>query len=83
MSAPIPLRRDFIASQLRSLAKKTKDGPQARRLLDNAGRGAPRCASDGQSLEIALQIRRTDHPLAQAPVFSFDGDTGWQPLPGS
>src|SRR6516164_1972107 len=32
MSAPIPLRRDFGASQLRGLAKKTKDGPQARRL---------------------------------------------------
>jgi hypothetical protein len=27
------LRRDFGASQLRGLAKKTKDGPQARRLL--------------------------------------------------
>ena len=33
MSVPIPLRRDFSASRLRSLAKKTKDGPQARRLL--------------------------------------------------
>src|SRR3981081_844042 len=33
MSAPIPLRRDFGASQLRGLAKKAKDGPQARRLL--------------------------------------------------
>jgi hypothetical protein len=33
MSAPIPLRRDFGASQLRGLAKKTKDGAQARRLL--------------------------------------------------
>ena len=33
MSARIPLRRDFDASQLRSLVKKTKDGPQARRLL--------------------------------------------------
>src|SRR5438045_9404905 len=33
MSAPIPLRRDFGASQLRGLARKTKDGPQARRLL--------------------------------------------------
>src|SRR5258705_11678956 len=33
MSAPIPLRRDFDASRLRSLAKKTKDGPQVRRLL--------------------------------------------------
>ena len=33
MSAPIPLRGDFDASQLRGLARKTKDGPQARRLL--------------------------------------------------
>src|SRR5712672_2389939 len=33
MSAPIPLRRDFDASQLRSLSRRTKDGPQARRLL--------------------------------------------------
>jgi transposase len=30
---PIPLRADFDASALRSCAKKTKDGPQARRLL--------------------------------------------------
>jgi len=29
---PIPLRADFDASALRSWAKKTKDGPQARRL---------------------------------------------------
>src|SRR5512139_4248221 len=33
MSAPIPLRRDFNASLLRGLARRTKDGPQARRLL--------------------------------------------------
>ena len=33
MSLPIPLRRDFSAPQLRGLAKKTKDGPQTRRLL--------------------------------------------------
>ena len=33
MAAPIPLRGDFDASQLRSLARRTKDGPQARRLL--------------------------------------------------
>jgi transposase len=33
MSVPIPLRHDFNAAQLRGLAKKTKDGPQARRLL--------------------------------------------------
>jgi len=33
MSAPIPLRQDFDASQLRGLARRSKDGPQARRLL--------------------------------------------------
>jgi transposase len=33
MSIPIPLRRDFSAARLRGLAKKSKDGPQARRLL--------------------------------------------------
>src|SRR5256885_9695137 len=33
MSAPIPLRHDFDASQLRGLARKSKDEPQARRLL--------------------------------------------------
>jgi len=33
MSVPVPLRGDFEAGQLRGLAKKTKDGPQARRFL--------------------------------------------------
>src|SRR6266852_998367 len=33
MSAPTPLRQDFDAPALRSCARKTKDGPQARRLL--------------------------------------------------
>ena len=33
MSVPIPLRKDFRASKLRGLAKKSKDSPQARRLL--------------------------------------------------
>jgi transposase len=33
MSVPVPLRGDFGAAQLRGLARKTKDGPQARRLL--------------------------------------------------
>jgi transposase len=30
---PLPLRTDFSVSQLRSFARKTKDAPQARRLL--------------------------------------------------
>ena len=33
MSIPVSLRGDFKASQLRALARKTKDGPQTRRLL--------------------------------------------------
>src|SRR5919205_97583 len=30
---PVPLRTDFDADALRAIARKTKDGPQARRLL--------------------------------------------------
>jgi transposase len=30
---PLPLRTDFDADQLRAIARRTKDGPQARRLL--------------------------------------------------
>src|SRR6202171_1472917 len=33
MAIPVSLRGDFKASQLRGLARKAKDGPQARRLL--------------------------------------------------
>jgi len=33
MAVPVPLRGDFDAAQLRGLARKSKDGPQARRLL--------------------------------------------------
>jgi transposase len=33
MSIAIPLRLDFDGSKLRGLARRTKDGPQARRLL--------------------------------------------------
>jgi transposase len=33
MSRPLPLRIDFDGPRLRALARKTKDGPQARRLL--------------------------------------------------
>jgi hypothetical protein len=30
---PVPLRTDFNAATLRAIARQTKDGPQARRLL--------------------------------------------------
>ncbi len=33
MAIPVALRGDFKASQVRALARKAKDGPQARRLL--------------------------------------------------
>ena len=33
MSIPVALRGDFKASQLRALARKAIDGPQARRLM--------------------------------------------------
>src|SRR6201997_5085143 len=48
MSAPIALRQDFDVSQLRSLARRTKDGPQARRLLALAAiyDGATRTEAD-------------------------------------
>jgi hypothetical protein len=38
MSVPIPLRVDFDAVQLRGLARKTKDGPQARRSANAPGK---------------------------------------------
>jgi transposase len=33
MAIPVSLRGDLTASQLRGLARKTKDGPQTRRLF--------------------------------------------------
>ena len=58
MSVPIPLRRDFSAARLRGLAKKTKDGPQARRLLTLAA------IYDGATRSEAAKIGGVglDHP---------------------
>src|SRR5260221_6863250 len=56
MSAPTPLRQDFDASQLRGLARKTKDGPQARRLLALAA------IYDGATRTEAAKIGGVDHP---------------------
>ena len=56
---PIPLRADFDASALRSWAKKTKDGPQARRLLSLAAiyDGATRTEA-ARIGDVTLQIVR-------------------------
>jgi transposase len=56
---PIPLRADFDTSALRSWAKKTKDGPQARRLLSLAAiyDGATRTEA-ARIGDVTLQIVR-------------------------
>lgn len=82
MSVPIPLRRDFDAARLRSLAKKTKDGRQTRRLLTLAAiyDGATRteAATIGG---VGLQIIR-DWVLrfnARGPDGLLDGKSPGQP----
>jgi hypothetical protein len=50
MSIAIPLRLDFDGSQLRGLARRTKDGPQARRLLALAA------IYDGATRTVAAKI---------------------------
>jgi transposase len=82
MLAPIPLRRDFAASQLRGLAKKTKYGPQARRLLALAAiyDGATRTEAAKIS-GVGLQIIR-DWVLrfnARGPDGLLDGKSPGQP----
>ena len=82
MSAPIPLRRDFDAPQLRSLARKTKNGPQARRLLALAAiyDGATRTEA-AKIGGIGLQIVR-DWVLrfnARGPAGLLDGKSPGQP----
>ncbi len=58
---PIALRSDFEAPQLRVLAKKTKDGAQARRLLSPAaiyeGANRTQAAAIGS---VTLQIVRDE-----------------------
>jgi transposase len=56
---PIPLRTDFDAPALRSYAKKTKDGPQARRLLALAAIYAGATRTDAAKIgDVTLQIVR-------------------------
>src|ERR1700747_1663872 len=82
MSAPTPLRQDFDASQLRGLARKTKDGPQARRLLALAaiyeGSSRPEAA---KIVGVGLQIIRDWVLLfnARGPDGLLDGKSTGQP----
>ena len=82
MSVPIPLRVDFEAVQLRGLARKTKDGPQARRLLALAAiyDGAKRTEA-AKIGGVGLQIIR-DWVLrfnARGPDGLLDGKSPGQP----
>ena len=82
MSVPIPLRVDFDAVQLRGLARKTKDGPQARRLLALAAiyDGAMRTEA-AKIGGVGLQIIR-DWVLrfnARGPDGLLDGKSPGQP----
>src|SRR3977135_833534 len=82
MSVPIPLRGDFTAAQLRGLAKKTKDGPQARRLLALAVIYNDGTRSEAAKLGgVGLQIVR-DWVLrfnARGPDGLLDGKAPGQP----
>ena len=63
---PIPLRADFDASALRSCAKKTKDGPQARRLLALAA------IYDGASRTEAAKIGDVTFQIVRDWVVKFN-----------
>ncbi len=82
MSVPIPLRLDFDAPQLRALAKKTKDGPQARRLLALAAIYDGATRSEAAKIGgVGLQIIR-DWVLrfnARGPAGLLDGKSPGQP----
>src|SRR5260221_13794146 len=82
MSAPTPLRQDFDASLLRGLARKPKDGPQARRLLALAAiyNGATRTEA-AKLGGVGLQIIR-DWALrfnARGPDGLLDGKSPGKP----
>src|SRR5262245_12411190 len=82
MAAPIPLRGDFDASELRVLARKSKDGPQARRLLALAAiyEGATRSEAakiGGVGLQIIREwVLRFN---ARGPCGLLDGSAPGQP----
>src|SRR5262249_39485227 len=82
MSAPIPLRQDFDASELRGLARRSKDGPQARRLLALAAIYGGATRTEAAKIGgVGLQIIR-DWVLrfnARGPDGLLDGKSTGQP----
>jgi transposase len=65
---PIPLRADFAAPQLRSVARKTKDAAQARRLLALAA------VYDGATRSEAAKIGGVTLQIVRDWVLKFNAD---------
>jgi len=65
---PIPLRSDFDARMLRALAKRSKDGPQARRLLALAA------IYDGATRAEAAEIGSVTRQIVRDWVLKFNAD---------
>jgi transposase len=63
---PIPLRSDFDAAVLRQLARRTKDGPQARRLLALAS------IYEGASRAEAAQVGSVTRQIVRDWVVKFN-----------
>ena len=68
MPVPLSLRADFDASQVRAAARKTKDGPQARRLLALAA------VYDGASRTEAAMIGGVTLQIVRDWVVKFNAD---------
>jgi transposase len=66
----VPLRTDFDADGLRSVARKTKDGPQARRLLALAA------IYDGASRTEAARIGGVTVQIVRDWVVKFNAPMG-------
>ena len=64
---PIALRADYDAAQLRAFARKTKDGPQARRLLALAA------IYDGATRTQAARIGGVTLQIVRDWVVKFNG----------
>ena len=78
MSAPIPLRRDFGASQLRGLAKKTKDGLIERILVHDALAPLVEALCSRYGIPTIFQFREF---AAAGGLMSYGGgiaDPNWQ-----
>jgi transposase len=65
---PIPLRSDFTAAQVRAAARKTKDGPQARRLLALAA------VYDGGTRSEAAKVGGVTLQIVRDWVLKFNAD---------